>query len=86
MPFGRLDEAADVLNREHIRLAETLGEIRSLTGGYEVPPGSSRALRALDRELANLDADFARHRLIEDDVLFPRALAMQPKRPAEAAN
>jgi len=85
MPFGRLDEAADVLHHDHTRLAETLGEMRLVTGFYAVPQGAGRALRSLYRELSNLDADFARHSMLEDEILIPRALAMQPKRPAEAA-
>ena len=59
------------------RSREDLQAMRQLTRGFEPPPGASNTRRALLYGLAELQRDSRRHIDIENQLLFPRALARQ---------
>ncbi len=68
-------EALGVLEREHEVLGALLAEIRVLTGDYRVPAEACATWRALWEGLESLERETHEHIHLENNVLFPRALA-----------
>jgi regulator of cell morphogenesis and NO signaling len=64
-----------VLEREHDALGVLLDEVRALTGDYRVPADACNTWRALWQGLEVLEHDCHEHIHLENNVLFPRALA-----------
>lgn len=68
-------EALGVLEREHEALGTLLAEIRLLTGDFAVSDEACATWRALWQGLQTLERDCHEHIHLENNVLFPRALA-----------
>jgi regulator of cell morphogenesis and NO signaling len=64
-----------VMQREHDSAATALRRLHELTNGYEVPPEACNTWRALWHGLAALEESLHRHIHLENNILFPRALA-----------
>lgn len=64
-----------VMRAEHDAVASLLGRLRALTRGYAVPAEACNTWRALWHGLAALERDLYAHIHLENNVLFPRALA-----------
>ncbi len=71
MAFGPVS----VMEMEHASAATALRRLRELTRGYEVPAEACNTWRALWHGLAALETDLHRHIHLENNILFPRALA-----------
>lgn len=71
LPFGTIEHPIAVMEQEHDQARKELTEIRSLTRGFtEGKPSSLPRLKALD-------ADMGVHSGLEDEILFPRAIALE---------
>ncbi len=66
------------MQAEHDNAHGQLALVRDLTSNFEAPEGACPTWRALYGELARLDASLHRHIHLENNVLFPRALAESP--------
>ncbi len=64
-----------VMEAEHEGAGEALKRLRELTHGYEVPEQACNTWRALWHGLADLESSLHRHIHLENNILFPRALA-----------
>ena len=64
-----------VMESEHQSAGDALGRLRELTGDFEVPPGACNTWRALWHGLAALETETHQHIHLENNILFPRALA-----------
>ncbi len=64
-----------VMEAEHDRAGNALKRLRQLTNGYEVPEQACNTWRALWHGLADLESSLHRHIHLENNILFPRALA-----------
>lgn len=64
-----------VMEREHEAVGAALRRIRELTDGYTVPAEACNTWRALWRGLEALEKDLHQHIHLENNILFPRALA-----------
>lgn len=64
-----------VMEAEHEGAGEALKRLRELTQGYEVPEQACNTWRALWHGLADLESSLHRHIHLENNILFPRALA-----------
>jgi regulator of cell morphogenesis and NO signaling len=73
IPIGAVIGA---MEQEHEHAGALLVEMRRATGGYEPPPWACAAVRALYRGLEDLEAALHVHVHLENNVLFPRALAL----------
>jgi regulator of cell morphogenesis and NO signaling len=71
-----LDAPIRVMEWEHDRAGELLAELRSLTDGYRPPEWACATVRALYQGLAELEASMHVHVHLENNILFPRALAL----------
>jgi regulator of cell morphogenesis and NO signaling len=64
-----------VMELEHDQHGANLRRIRALTGDLVLPPEACRSWTALYEGLARLEAELMEHIHLENNVLFPRALA-----------
>lgn len=69
------DGPISVMRHEHDSAATALRRLRELTNGYEVPPEACNTWRALWHGLAALEESLHEHIHLENNILFPRALA-----------
>lgn len=72
---GWIAQPVSVMEHEHESAGRSLAELRRITGGYEPPPHACQTYRALYAGLAALERDLHRHIHLENNILFPRALA-----------
>lgn len=75
--FGRVESPIRQLGNQHTFAVNVLQEIRSLTGQYRAPVGASHEHRSWYALLKEFDADMHLHLHLENNILFPRALALE---------
>lgn len=64
-----------VMEHEHDRAGALLAELRTITGGYRAPDWACETYRALYHGLSEMEAQMHVHVHLENNILFPRALA-----------
>lgn len=64
------------MEAEHDVAGEQLERMRTLTHGYALPPGACNSYRALFSGLEELEAETHAHVHLENNLLFPRAIAL----------
>ena len=64
-----------VMMHEHDSAGEALRRLRELTDDYQPPEGACTTWRALWHGLAALETALHEHIHLENNILFPRALA-----------
>ena len=79
LPLGLAEGATGMMEREHESAGAALAAMRSLTGGYRPPDGACASFRALYAGLEILEADLHRHIHLENNVMFPRANAIEAR-------
>ncbi len=79
VPFGSIANPIGVMEREHEQSGGELAEIRQLTHDFEYPPYACNTVRALFDGLKALEADLHVHIHLENNILFPRAIALEQK-------
>ena len=72
---GMANGPISVMLHEHDSAATALRRLRELTRGYEVPAEACNTWRALWHGLAALEESLHQHIHLENNILFPRALA-----------
>jgi regulator of cell morphogenesis and NO signaling len=65
------------MEREHGGAGDALEEIRSLTNQFELPPYACNTVKALYEGLKALEADLHVHIHLENNILFPGAIALE---------
>ena len=65
------------LTREHIKAGMLLRDMRLLTHHYTPPDGACPSFRALFSGLEGIERELHRHVHLENNVLFPRAAALE---------
>lgn len=71
-----LDAPIGVMEHEHDRAGALLSELHTMTDGYVSPTWACATLRALYQGLSELEPTMHVHVHLENNVLFPRALAL----------
>ena len=74
---GSVRNPIRVMCMEHDSAGEALVELRRLTGNYAPPEDACNTFRALYFELADMERDLHRHIHLENNILFPRAIALE---------
>jgi regulator of cell morphogenesis and NO signaling len=69
-----------VMEHEHDRAGDLLAEMRRITDGYVAPEWGCQTFRALYHGLEELESAMHVHVHLENNILFPRALAAVPPR------
>jgi regulator of cell morphogenesis and NO signaling len=76
-PFGSIGRPIEMMEQEHDRARKELAEIRTLTSDYtSIPTMAAEQSSTLDK-LKALDGDMDVHSRLEDEILFPRAIALE---------
>lgn len=75
-PFGSFANPIAVMEDEHESAGRALAGMRELTNGYLAPADACNTFRALYAGLEELERDLHMHIHLENNVLFPRAMAM----------
>ena len=76
-PFGTVENPIHMLEHEHRDAADGLETIRRLTDGYTPPEDACATYAVCMAELREFEADLHRHVHLENNVLFPRAIALE---------
>jgi regulator of cell morphogenesis and NO signaling len=76
-PFGSVENPIGTMLHEHDEVASGLTRLRTLTNAYEPPADACNSYRAMLDRLETLEADIHRHVHEENNILFPRALALE---------
>jgi regulator of cell morphogenesis and NO signaling len=76
-PFGAVENPIRMMEREHREVADDLRIIRELTRGYVAPEDGCATYTVCLAELARFERDLHRHVHLENNVLFPRAIALE---------
>lgn len=82
VPFGSIAAPISMMEREHGNAGDALGEIRTLTNNFTLPEFACSTVQALYAGLQALDADLHIHIHLENNILFPRAIALEKTRNA----
>ena len=77
VPFGSIANPIRVMERDHASAGDALARIRDLTGGYSLPAWACDTVAALWRGLEELERDLHMHIHLENNILFPRAVALE---------
>ncbi len=78
-PFGSVRHPIRTMTDAHDRTTLVLRSLRLATDAYAPPAGAPALVHDLYDGLAALDHDLAEHVRIEDEVLFPKARALEEK-------
>lgn len=76
-PFGSIANPIAMMEQEHGDAGDALSELRALTNDYQLPPYACSTVRALYEGLEALEADLHVHIHLENNILFPRAIAIE---------
>lgn len=67
----------ELMDDEHAVMENTLSQLRELTSHYTAPEGACTSHRLAFALLKELDDDLVQHIYLENDVLFPKAIALE---------
>jgi len=76
-PFGTVANPVAMMEHEHDSAGNALRAMHSASNGYTAPEGTCVSYQALYRALADFEADLHQHIHLENNILFPRAVAME---------
>ena len=76
-PFGTIANPIRMMVLEHDTGTSELAEIRKLSSDYTVPADADEEYRDLFRGLRDFDEDMKQHVCLENEQLFPRAIALE---------
>ncbi len=76
-PFGTVANPVRMMEHEHDDAGAALRTLREASQGYNPPEDACTSFRALYTALGNFEKDLHQHIHLENNVLFPRALAME---------
>jgi regulator of cell morphogenesis and NO signaling len=76
-PFGTVENPIRMMEREHREAADELRLIRELTDGYVAPADGCQTYNVCMAELQRFERDLHRHVHLENNILFPKAVALE---------
>ena len=68
-----------MMKEEHAIISDIILKFRELTLLYTPPEKACTSHRIIFSKLKELDNDLAQHLYLENEILFPRAIAMEKK-------
>ena len=78
--FGTVANPVGMMMQEHDGAGDALRSLRQVTSDYAVPNDACISYRTLYQALQDYEYDLHQHIHLENNVLFPRAVAMEAKR------
>ena len=76
-PFGVVDNPIRMMETEHETAGSILHELRATTSDYNVPTDGCLSYQTLYRALADFEKDLYQHIHLENNILFPKAIALE---------
>lgn len=76
-PFGSVRNPVRMMMLEHDAAGDLLAQLRAVTGGFAAPPDACASFNALYDGLHYLERDLHQHIHLENNVLFPKAVALE---------
>jgi regulator of cell morphogenesis and NO signaling len=75
--FGSVQNPIRMMESEHQAAGDEMGRIRALTSGYQAPENACTTYRLVFEELREFERDLHLHVHLENNVLFPKAIALE---------
>jgi len=75
--FGTVQNPVRMLMMEHETAGEILKRIRQISGGFSVPADGCISYETLYKAMDALEQDLHQHIHLENNILFPRAVALE---------
>ena len=79
-PFGTVQNPVSMMEHEHDSAGNALRAMREASNGYSAPADSCVSYQTLYKTLAAFETDLHQHIHLENNILFPRAVAMEKAR------
>jgi regulator of cell morphogenesis and NO signaling len=76
-PFGTVQNPITMMEHEHDSAGNALRAMREGSKGYNFPPDACISYQTLYKALVDFEADLHQHIHLENNILFPRAIAME---------
>jgi regulator of cell morphogenesis and NO signaling len=76
-PFGSVQNPVSMMEQEHESAGTALRAMRHASRAYTPPPDACVSYLTLYRVLSEFEADLHEHIHLENNILFPRAIAME---------
>jgi regulator of cell morphogenesis and NO signaling len=76
-PFGSVQNPVAMMEHEHDSAGNALHAMREASGAYTAPGDACISYQTLYKALAEFEADLHQHIHLENNILFPRAIAME---------
>jgi regulator of cell morphogenesis and NO signaling len=78
-PFGTVENPVRMMMQEHDSAGDALRQMREVSHGYAAPDDACISYKTLYGALQEFEADLHQHIHLENNILFPRAIAMEEK-------
>jgi regulator of cell morphogenesis and NO signaling len=79
-PFGSVQNPVSMMEHEHDSAGNALRTMRQASKGFSAPSDACISYQTLYKALASFEADLHQHIHLENNILFPRAVAMEKTR------
>jgi regulator of cell morphogenesis and NO signaling len=79
-PFGTVQNPVTMMEHEHDSAGNALCAIRKATSEFVTPADACVSYQTLYQALEAFEADLHQHIHLENNILFPRAVAMERSR------
>ena len=76
-PFGSVQNPVPMMEHEHDSAGNALRAMRQASGDYAPPADACISYQTLYKALSEFEADLHQHIHLENNILFPRAIAME---------
>jgi len=76
-PFGTVRNPVAMMEHEHDSAGNALRTLREGSHNYAAPADACVSYQTLYRALAEFEADLHQHIHLENNILFPRAVALE---------
>lgn len=78
-PFGSVNNPIKMMEHEHENAGDIFKEIAKLTNNYTTPEDACNTFKALYAKLDEFEQDLHRHIHLENNILHPKAIALEKK-------
>jgi regulator of cell morphogenesis and NO signaling len=75
--FGSITHPIAMMTQDHDAAGALMADVRRLSHDYTVPEGACPTFRAFYTGLQEFEQDLHRHIALENNILFPRAIALE---------
>jgi regulator of cell morphogenesis and NO signaling len=79
IPFGSVQNPIRMMEMEHEAVGGLLVRLRKLTNGFTPPDDACNTFRGLYHAFADIERDTHEHIHVENNILHPRAIAMEKR-------